>query len=73
MYELFPHSLFFNFKVLTTKIVKMTYVTWRLFVIFIVQAQSSEKMLLYEFIQLFEVVIVFECEIILNADAKSCF
>lgn len=74
MYELFPCShLFFNFKVLAVKIVKVTSVTWRLFVIFIVQVQSSEKLLLYRFIQLFELIIVFENEIILNASVKSYF
>lgn len=41
--------------------------------IFIVQVQSSEKLLLCGFIQLSELIIVFEHEIILNANVKSCF
>lgn len=60
-----------NFKVLKAEIVKVTSVTWRLFVIFIVQVQSSEKLLLCGFIQSLELIIVFEHEI--NASVKSCF
>lgn len=65
--------VFLNFKVLTAEIVKVTSVTWRLFVIFIVQVQSSEKLLLCGFFQLFELILVFEHQIILNGSVKSCF
>lgn len=52
---------------MVTKIIKIT------FVIFIVQVQSGEKLLLYGYIQMFQLIIIFKSEVILSANVKNCF